>query len=773
MFTDQELAWIETHPVINIGFDPDWQPLEYIEDGVFKGLSAEYVKAISRVSGLQFRWMKGMSWATARQGILDGTVDVLPAASEALASPQLRKRIAFSAPYFVGSTLIVTQASAPVMFDPNQLSGKKVAVKGGGAYERRMRFKYPDIRLVPVKSPSQALQLVWSGEVYAAVDVDAAFIPLLQQHYFDTLHVAGSIAEMPTVVSIAARIEEPLLISIIDKSLASLNARETDDMMAKWISAENYGPPTWTAILRYYFWELTSTVVFLITVAVLLFRAYQARRRAEHSERDKAMLLAVMSHEIRTPMNAILSSVELLARTGLAPQDTQLANVAVTSANTLLELLDGVLDFSKLEAERLVIQYQPADIRALIKEAVSIAEFRAQEKSLPLKTQLRWETPLWLSVDALRLRQVLLNLLTNAIKFTEVGEVTVTSSFAIEPLDATKGTLRIVVTDTGIGMSKRELQRLFQAFTQADESVTRKFGGTGLGLTICRRLLSLMGGTVELRSVPGKGTTAEVLLPARVVEAQEGADGHDALLGLTRHQAVESTPGTSPKLSVLVVEDHPENQFVIARQLQVLGHEAFQALTGQAGLDQLKQQMFDIILLDCNLPDIDGYTIARRIRTVEDPMGIHTPIIAISAMVGPEHAEACFIAGMDGVLVKPLRLDQLREVIDLWCEVDTLPADESDLESDVATELKQAFFETSLSDLQQIRQAADGSDWLQVSRLAHRIAGAALMLVQPVVVRAARDLEALAKASPDGPGIRAAVEDLQRALADAAHQLGP
>lgn len=765
MFTEQELAWIATHPVVNIAVDPNWRPVEYVEDGVFKGLSAEYMKAISRVSGLQFRWMMGMDWVSARQGILNGTVDILPAISEALSSPQLRARIAYSKPYFVGSTLIVTQASAPVMFDPRQLAGKKVAVKGGGAYERNLGFRYPDVELVSVKSPAEALELVAYGEVYAAVDVDAALIPILQQRYFDTLHVAGSIADMPAVASIGVRIEERLLISIIDKSLASLTAGETDRMMAQWINADNYGPPTWAAILRYYFWELAVTAFFLLAFAALLFQAYKARRQAEHSERDKAMLLAVISHEIRTPMNAILSSVELLARTSLPPEDAQLAKVAVTSANTLLELLDGVLDFSKLEAERLVIRCQPVDIRGLIKEAVSIAEFRAQEKTLPLKTQVHWQSQLWLSVDALRLRQVLVNLLTNAIKFTDTGEVNVTASFVTDPSDANKGTLRIVVTDTGIGISRREQQRLFQAFSQADESITRKFGGTGLGLTICRRLLLLMGGTVELRSELSKGTTVEVLLPAPLAEPQQADDEQDVMRSSMVDQTVESNPNPQSKLTVLVVEDHPENQFVIKRQLQVLGHETFQALTGQSGLDQFNRQVFDIILLDCNLPDIDGYTIARRIRDVEAPMGIHTPIIAISAMVGPEHAEACFIAGMDGVLVKPLRIDQLREIIDLWCDVQTLPAGNSAQAESADTDLQHAFLETSRLDLEQMRHAADASDWSQVSRLAHRVAGAALMLAQPAVLTASRDIEELAKASSDSQIIGAAIDHLQRILA--------
>lgn len=762
LFTEQERAWIAANPLVNIALDPDWRPLEYIEDGVYKGLSAEYLNVISRVSGLQFRWKEGMDWTMAKAAILDGSADLLPASSQQMASPQMRERIAYSKPYFVGSTLIVTRASTPVMFDPRQLEGQKVAVKAGGAYERNLRWRYPKIQLVAVKGPQEALARVASGELYAAVDVDAVFIPIMQHRYFDTLHVAGSIADLPAVVTIGVRIDQPLLISIINKSLDSLTARETDQMMAQWVDANSYGPPALSELLDYYLRELLVLVLFLIIFAYLLYRAHQAQRQARRSERDKAMLLAVMSHEIRTPMNAILSSVELLGRARLQPENAELARVAVTSANTLLELLDGVLDFSKLEAEHLQLKCRPANIGALIGEAISISEFRAQEKNLPLKMDLHWDAPLWLSVDALRLRQVLINLLSNAIKFTETGEVRLVAEFQCAGEDAGRGTLQLSIIDTGIGVSRRDQQRLFQAFTQADESITRKFGGTGLGLIICRRLLSLMGGTITLHSVPGQGTTFEVRLPALLAQAQESPDPQpDGAIPLASGSGLATIPG----LKVLVVEDHPENQFVIKRQLLSMGHESVPALTGQAGLDTFAGERFDVVLLDCNLPDIDGYTVARGMRMLESESGVHTPIIGISAMVGVEHSEACFDAGIDGLLIKPLRVDQLREIIDLWCGVCTPIETHTAPFQGFDGDLQSAFFNTCRLDLEQLLGCAESLDWPQVAHRAHRIAGAAMMLEQQHVVTAARSLEELSNQPLDIEAIDRAIAHLQQALA--------
>ena len=761
LFTAQERAWISANPVVHVAVDPDWRPLEYVEDGVYKGLSAEYLKAIARVSGLEFRWKQGLGWPSARAALAERSIDLLAATSQQMAAPQSREHIAYSKPYFVGSTLIVTRASSPVMFDPRQLEGKKVAVKAGGGYERSLRLRYPAILLVAVETATEALERVASGELYAAIDVDAVLIPILQHRYFDTLHVAGSIAELPAVVSIGIRMDQPLLVSIINKSLATLTARETDHMLARWVDAASYGPPSWSELLKYYCREMLVVVLFLAIFMYLLCNAHLAQRQARRSERDKAMLLAVMSHEIRTPMNAILSSVELLGRARLAPEDAELAKIAVTSANTLLGLLDCALDFSKLEAERMVLEYRPTNIGGLIEEALSISELRAQEKGLPMKMSLQWDSPLWLSVDALRLRQVLINLLCNAIKFTEAGEVKVVAGFEIDPEDSARGLLHLSIIDTGIGISWRDQRRLFQAFTQADDSITRKFGGTGLGLTICRRLLGLMGGTIVLHSELGKGTTFVVRVPALLAEPQ-------VHLQQTNSSASTAAAGSGmPALKVLVVEDHPQNQFVIRRQLQTMGHENVQALTGQAGLDCFAGERFDVVLLDCNLPDIDGYSVARRIRVMEAGRQIRTPIIAISAMVGAEHAESCFDAGIDGLLTKPLRVDQLREIIDLWCDRCTPAPEHPMLPEPADGDLLSAFFATCHLDFEPLPGFAQACDWPQVAHRAHRIAGAAMMLGQPRVVEAARRLEALCQEPVEIATVHMAIEHLQHALESA------
>jgi len=757
LFTEQERQWLARHPQVTIAVNADWRPLEYVVDGEYRGLSAEYLRAVTRVSGLQFERAQGDE--SRLRGLSDNPrADLLPAVSRPVDTASVSGEMIYSRPYFSGSTLIVTRATAPIVFDMRQLAGEKVAVRRSKGFQYELSRRYPAIHFVTAESTSEALDQVASGSAYAAIDLDAVLMPNLRERYRDVLHVAGTVVDMPGVVSMGVRASEPMLLSIIDKSLATLTAEETDRMMAQWLESSDYGPPSWSALLRYYRVEAIALAGCLILFALLAYRALVEQRRAQRSERDKAMFLAVMSHEIRTPMNAILSSVELLGRSPLSPDDARLAQVAVTGANVLLDLLDDVLDFSRIEAGKLELDLRPADLETVLREALSIAEVRAQEKNLPLQLRLDLPAAYWPVIDAHRLRQVIINLLSNAIKFTEQGGVEVSATLKAEPGGGQRGDLRIAVLDSGIGISRRQQARLFQAFSQVDESRTRRHDGSGLGLTICRSLIGLMGGTITLQSEPGQGTTVTVAVP---VELALAADEPAAPLAVPAWQAA----GTS--LQVLVIEDHPQNQFVIERQLHALGHRVTQAVDGAAGLQRLREEVFDLVLLDLNLPDLDGYAVARAWRQSEAqrPGARHTPIIAISAQVGNEHTRACFAAGMDEVLAKPLRIDQLREVIEEWCrpQAPTVSAVAA-LQMEDDGPLRAAFFDTTENDLAHLHQALRGGEIEQVARLAHRIAGAALMMGMNNIARLSRQLEESAAQRATPSALQSVVEQLQEAV---------
>lgn len=755
LFTAEELAWIDTHPLLRVGVDPAWAPVVYLDNKVVKGLAAEYLAAITRVSGLQFSVVADVQWTSARSALIDGNVDLLPAAYGKLGDSRAAERLAFSAPYFAGSTLVVTRADAAVIFDPRQLFGKSVAVKRGAAYAAELREKYPAIELIGTASPNEALEKVANGEAYAAIDIDAAVIPILHRRYFEELHVAGVLGQLPATLNMAVRRDDRVLLAILDKSLASLSAQETDRMLARWLESSDYGLPSWSLMWHHYRLEFAAGFAVLLFLAFLSYRVVLARRRAERSERDKSMFLAVMSHEIRTPMHAILASVELLAQGRLPPEEARLAKVAVASSVTLLQLLDDVLDFSKMEADKLELECAPVDIRALLQEAIDIAQARAADKYLPLRLSLPDTHGMWLVLDAHRVRQVLNNLLANAIKFTEQGHVELAAKLEVAPGQTGRGILRLSVTDTGIGISRRDQTRLFKAFTQADRSTTRRFGGTGLGLSICRDLVNLMHGQITVDSEAGRGTTMHVELPVELTAAMEAAER-----GVNSPGRVSIVQG----LQVLVIEDHPVNQFVIERQLASLGHTVTQALTGEDGLALLAEQSFDLVLLDCNLPHMDGYTVVRHLRESQGPQGLHTPVIAISAMVGTEHSQTCFAAGMDGLLSKPLRIQDLKEMLELWCGGQSASRSANVTPEHPLARHLPLFHETAEEDLEGIRAAASRGDWVIVQSLAHRITGAALMLELSGVADAARRLEEQAREGATTANVAVLVDDLDTEL---------
>ena len=738
LFSAQERAWIAAHPIVHIAVDPDWRPLEYVEDGRHKGLTAEYVAAISAATGLQFLLVPGSGWSSAQQALKDGKVDMLPAISRQFAQPSLRDVVLFSDPYFVGSTIIVTTEAEPIIFDARKLNGKVVAIKGGGAYQRLLGERFPGIKLLPLQSPEAALQAVVDGRADAAIGVDTALLPLLRRKYLGTLHISGTIGEMPATVSMGVRKDLPELASIVQKTLASLTAKQTDGMMEKWLQGTDYGAPSWRTLLQYYDTEITSLVIAISLILLLAQRARVARRAAVRSEREKSKFLAVMTHEIRTPMNAILSSVELLQRSALDKRQQELATLAASAAENLLGLLDDVLDLSKLEADKLELEEVPTDIVSLTQNAIDMIQIKAQEKNLAMQLDARISENQRVLIDPTRVRQVLLNLLSNAVKFTDRGGVTVLVNLQSESVGL-KTILQVTVVDTGIGVSDDQKKRLFQPFSQADSSTTRRYGGTGLGLVICRELIEKMGGTLRLQSEVGVGTSISFSIPVEtqlcdpVVVKSPVAD-----LILPPVGAANNARPT-----ILVVDDHPNNRVVIQHQLEELNCDVVLAEDGPSGLSLLAAREFSLILLDCYLPGMDGYQVARMIRKQEEGSQRHQPIVAISAAVDEGHVKLCMDSGMDGVLRKPLRLNELKSIIEVWCDVDVVMQERSSSSGAPVSSTTELFRDSSHQDFSEIQRAFDSGDHELMARYVHRIKGAALMAGAPAIVDASERIEAI------------------------------
>jgi len=480
----------------------------------------------------------------------------------------------------------------------------------------------------------------------------------------------------------------------------------------------------------------------------------EARLHTEQIARMKSEFLANTSHEIRTPLHGILGTVELLRQTDLKQQQQQYADVIARSGETLLCLIDDILDLSKIEAGKLQIIPAPFDLKQLLQDCQALFVENAARKGLGF--HLLWENndriPKQLNGDIQRLRQVVLNLLSNAIKFTDQGEV----SCSVQEVRRDKQRIwyRIAVKDSGVGIDKVKLPQLFDHFSQLDSSATRRYGGTGLGLAICKELVHLMGGEIGVDSTLGQGSEFwfELPLGLSTASAQRPPNAAEQIEAKAR---ISATGATGRRLKILVAEDNPVNQELVKAMLSNLRHTYQIAENGEQVLQLLQQQSFDVIMMDCQMPQMDGFAATRAVRRREAAQQSTkpVPIIAMTASAFKDDQEQCLAAGMNDFLAKPFSQTSLEQIIQFWAKwtetsaqnpmtrtkknnAIAVPAfDPKPLEQmhakhqdELLKRLIQIFDEQSTLQRQQIQAAANRSDSQQLGDTAHSLKSASAQL---------------------------------------------
>lgn len=489
---------------------------------------------------------------------------------------------------------------------------------------------------------------------------------------------------------------------------------------------------------------------------------HAARDSAEAANQAKSAFLAVMSHEMRTPLNGVIGALDLLQHTGLSGDQSKYVQVAMNSSEALLAHINDVLDFSKMEAGKLALEESAVDVRALVASVLTILKPQANARNNALRTRISDSLPAQLRADPVRLRQILLNFLSNAAKFTQDGEIVVEVLHVDGP--STEPTIEFAVTDTGTGIPANRLSSLFKEFSMVDASYARNAGGTGLGLAICKRLVQAMGGEIGVTSEAGKGS--RFWFRVRLHE-EAGSEAIDAQSG-----EPQSTSSAVPPMKILLVDDNATNRMVASHMLAAAGHEVKTAGNGREALAAARDELFDAILMDISMPEMDGLEATRRIRLLPQPhRGV--PIVALTANAVAGDEQQFMDAGMDFYMSKPVRRTALEAMLlkiagrrtntvlaarHVDAQPYAAPSDEplvDDAELDrfaaetspeLVPEIITAYKLELDRRLDELIEAAAARDEARIGRLAHAIAGSAASVGAIRLRQTARRLEAACKA---------------------------
>jgi signal transduction histidine kinase/DNA-binding NarL/FixJ family response regulator len=618
--TPAEEAWLRDHPVIRIGAETNYAPYEFRDSrGRFSGVVADYLDILKRRLNLRFEVHQLLDFASVQDKLQKRELDLVMAVTRASDREDF---LLFTKPYIHYVNVIVTRDDFGFVSGLRDFADTRVAVVEGHSSQQLIARAYPTYSVAAYSDLLDGLIAVSTGQADALVDDIFPIVFTMRQRGISNLKIATAVEKglQPQGFSIGVRNDWPLLVSILDKALTTITHEEQREISQKWLSVRYESKVDYRAI-----WTSIAVFSAILLVAILwigqLSRQRKAlmaaRAEAEAANRAKDQFLASMSHELRTPLHAILGYSELLRKGGLVePNRSQALNTIAGSGRHLLALINDLLDLSRIRSGRLELAPAPLQLPALLEEIAAMVRVDAQNKGLEFVLDAAPDLPAVVNADGRRLRQILLNLLGNAIKFTDVGRVTL--SVRAVALGDDRVELVAAVHDTGVGIAPEDRERVFAPFEQAEEGQKRE-SGVGLGLAISRELGYLMGGHIVAEEAPGGGTLFRFTVALPVL-----------------HQELAQTPRDRPVLGyagrrrrILVADDHEENQQLIRQMLEPVGFDVELASNGEEALARAGALAPDLVVMDLRMPGVNGFGAAEQIRTLPGLAGL--PIIAASA----------------------------------------------------------------------------------------------------------------------------------------------
>jgi len=619
----EQRDYLAQRDAITLCVDPDWMPFERInKHGEHEGIAAEFMQLLVQRIGKPIQLIPTSSWSESLSFAQQRQCDVLSLAQK---TPEREQYLHFTEPYLQRPIVIATRLDELFIDDIDRILDKPLAGIQGFSYFETLKFRYPNIQLVEVTSLAQGIEKVQTGEVFGFIGSPGAIGYHIQRNNIVDIKITGQL-EVNFLLSVAVRNDSPILFSIMQQAVASVSEAEIQRLYNKWVAIR------YEQGFDYWLFGQILLVLAVILIAILVWvsrlmlmnrkisqaneQIELAKQVAEKASHTKSEFLANMSHEIRTPMNAIIGLSELALRNEKVPKQKDYLSKIHASSHALLGIINDILDFSKIEAGKMTLETIAFDLDDVMDNVVTLLAFKAEKKGLELLFDVKPDVPYRLMGDPLRLGQILINFANNAVKFTQQGHVII----RIERLDngatgnSNEAHLSFSVIDTGIGMTAAERARLFKAFSQADSSITRKYGGTGLGLTICNKLVHMMGGNIQVFSEAGKGSTFAFMARFRLATEHTGP--------------TYTPPDTLTALRVLVINDNPVAQKILCETLTSF---TFKATATELASDALANLVsttttpFDLIIMDYTMSGMDGLTAVWRIKA--QPQLASIPVI--------------------------------------------------------------------------------------------------------------------------------------------------